>query len=138
MKSVTILDKRDITSEWKELIVFILDSVENKDGFLHFIFLSAVKWQILWKLIPDSLQRNELNLPIGRQLKARQKCSFPNPLAFSFKYLLKKNQGGSAAPQTGTAQNTTLGMYKKFFQLYNINKNAFHEYFTFFLEHCVN
>lgn len=46
MKSVTILDKRESTSEWKELMVLILDSIENKDGFLHLIFLSAVKWQI--------------------------------------------------------------------------------------------
>lgn len=83
MKCVNILDKRDITSEWKELIVFLLDSVGNRDGlFLYFMLFMCCEMAEFMKTEPRFREKNEFNSPIGGQLKARQKCSFPNPLAF--------------------------------------------------------
>lgn len=83
MKSINILDKRDFTFEWKELIVFILDSIENRVYFfLCFIFFKCCEMADFMKTDPRFREGNDFNLPIGRQLKARQKCSFLNPLAF--------------------------------------------------------
>lgn len=80
MKSVNILDKRDFTFEWKELIVFILGSIKKR-GFFYILFKCSEMADFM-KTDPKFREGSDLNLPIGRQLKARQKCSFLNPLAF--------------------------------------------------------
>lgn len=80
MKCVNILDKRDITSEWKELIVFLLDSVGNRDGlFLYFMLFMCCEMAEFMKTEPRFREKNEFNSPIGGAAQGKAKVQFPKP-----------------------------------------------------------
>lgn len=131
MKNVNILDKWDSTFEWKELIVFILDSIENR------VFKNILFFKVLWN---GRFSENWSQIQRGKWVKlahreaaqGKAKVQFPEPFGLlASNIYLGKTRWFCCPPNRDSPERGT-GYVQEISQLHNINKNAFYKYFIFF------